>query len=381
MAKQDCCKECGVPKLIYKGLTWDNTGTIFETKDPDHRMFFAESENLEALFAEIENLIGIPIDKFVIEAKSRLTKEYLQQMIPAFVLKLLYHVKPTLIVKRMAAIAKAYGYGKVEFVDMRIHKKDEDDYLSMTIEHPYSIRFYQGDNLGGMEAGTGRECATSVKEIDKDKYLLEMYVGTHPPELKEHLKPTTYPIKPGDVKLERCPSCGIPLAVTEYNFDMGTGIISHPETGTRMAFYGPVGPDSVFLALEEELGLSIAETVIEAQKRYWKRNPLAKDWAVGEESLRQMLAMRGFGILTHFENDSSHYAITIKNASAVYLMVGMTKGLFECIRNVDSSIHEWSVSEGGDLSITISKAADSTAPSSSSRSSYLVTSPSKTEET
>ncbi|MBN2168431.1 MAG: hypothetical protein JW738_04245 [Actinobacteria bacterium] len=352
MAGEKVCKECGVPKLIYKGLTWQNTGIIFETKDPEHRMFFAESENLEELFAEIENLIGTSIDKFVIEAKSRLTKEYLQNMIPAFVLKLLYMVKPTLIVKRMAAIAKAYGYGKVEFVDIKAHKK-EGDYLAMTIEHPYSIRFYQGDNLGGMEAGTGKECTTAVKETEDDKYLLEMWIGTHPPELKEHLRPTTYPITPGNVELERCPSCGVPLAVAEYNFDMDTGIISHPESGTRMAFYGPVGPDSVFLSLEQELGLSIAETIIEAQKRYWKRIPTARSWAVGEESLRQMLAIRGYGILTGFESDSDHYAVTIQNASAVYLMVGMTKGLFESVRNVDSSSHEWSVSEDGELSITI----------------------------
>ncbi|MBN1288423.1 MAG: hypothetical protein JXA49_02150 [Actinobacteria bacterium] len=355
MARQKLCRECGVPKLIYKGLTWQNTGIICETKDPEHRMFFAESENLEALFAEIENLIGTSIDKFVIESKSRLTKEYLQKMIPAYVLKLLYLVKPTLIVERMAAIAKAYGYGKVEFVDMKMNTK-EGDYLSMTIEHPYSIRFYRGDNLGGMEAGTGRECTTSVKEIGEDRYLLEMWVGTHPPELKEHLNPPVYPLITGNVELEKCPSCGVPLAVAAYRFDMDSGIISHPETGTRMAFYGPAGLDSVFLALEQELGLSIAETIIEAQKRYWKRNPMAESWAVGEKNLKQMLAMRGYGIVTRFESDRDHFSITIQNATVLYLMVGMAKGLFETVMKVDSSIHEWSVSGDGTLSITIRSA-------------------------
>ncbi|MBN2169640.1 MAG: hypothetical protein JW738_10385 [Actinobacteria bacterium] len=354
MAKQKYCRECGVPKLIHKGLSWQNNGIITETKNPDHRMLFTESDNLEALFKEIENIMGVPIEKFVIESKRRVTKEYLENMIPAPVLKILYALKPDLIIKRMEIIGRSHGYGNIQPVDIRKHT-EKGDYLRTTIEHPYSILFYRGDILGGMEASTRRDCTTRATEIDTDKYLLEIWTGDHPPELKERMKPKIYPVKAGNFEMERCSLCGAPLAVAAYDFDYDSGVIKNPETGTRMALFGPVGLQSVFTALEEELGDTIPETIIEAERRYSKEHLRVRDWVAGEENLRCMMAMRGYGILNNFEADLEHFAITIQNPAVVHLLVGMAKGVFERAMKVDSSIHEWSISEDGELSITVRK--------------------------
>lgn len=352
MPQQKRCKRCGVPKLIYKDLCWQDNGTLTEVKDPSHRMLFTESENLKGLFAETEKLIGLSVDRVIIESKSLATREYLEKMIPAYLLKLLYMLKPDLIVRKMSAIGKAYGYGNIELIEVK-KNTDRGDYLAMTIEHPYSMLSFTGDNLGGMEAGTGRECTVQTKELGGDKYLLELWVSEHPPELKEHIKPMVYPSMPGHIELERCAECNTPIDIAAHDFNLESGIISNPETGSRMAIFGPAGLESAFLALEDELGDTIPETIIEAQRRYTLENMRSRDWLGGEEKLRRIMAMRGYGLLVGFDASINHLSVTLRNISIPQLTVGTAKGIFEKALKLDSSTHEWSISGDGELHINI----------------------------
>lgn len=354
MTKQKYCKECGVPKLVYKELTWQDNGIITETKNPDHRMLFSETENLDGLFTEIERSIGMPIDKLVVESKRRVAREYIENMIPPVILKLLFTFTPGLIVKRMTDIAKAHGYGNIQSTMVK-KNTDEGVYKTSYIENPYCLLFYRGDQLGGFEAGTGLECTSKITGVAADKYLLEFWSGEHPPELEERMKQREYPIKDGNTGLERCPKCNIPLAVGAYDFDLDRGTTINPENGTRMAIFGPVGLEAVFTALEEELGETIPETIIEAQTRYARENFRVSDWVAGEEHLRHMIAIRGYGMLTDYEADQEHFLVKIQNPVVIPLMVGMAKGIFERALKVDSSVHKWSVSEDGELSIEIRK--------------------------
>ena len=57
MARLKLCGGCGVPLMVGKGQLWRENGTIVESRDPDHRMLFCESDNLDALFGGIENII------------------------------------------------------------------------------------------------------------------------------------------------------------------------------------------------------------------------------------------------------------------------------------------------------------------------------------
>jgi hypothetical protein len=351
VARMKTCKECGVPSLVSKGQIWHDNGVITEAKDPGHRMLLCESDDLEALFRGIEKIIGLPIEKFVVESKRRVTKEYLEKMIPAPVRKIIYTFKPDLIAGRMAGIAKAYGYGDVELVEIRKTGRTAD-YLVMTIERPYSILFFRGDNLGGMEAASGRECTVETRSIGDDKYQLDIHVGSHPPELQERLKPRHHDYKPGDLKLERCRTCGIPLDVAAYRWDLDAGTITTPRMGRRMALFGPYGLEAVFDDLEAELGESIPDSIIEAQRRY-VREHLGEEWLKGPENFRRMCALRGLGNLTSFEADEEHISLAIQNPCVDHLMVGIVQGLFEIATGRENTTHSWSRTEAGDLAITV----------------------------
>jgi hypothetical protein len=351
VAEMKLCKECGVPSLVSKGQIWHDNGTVTEAKDPDHRMLLCESDNLEALFEGIEEIIGMPIEKIIIESKRRVTKEYLEKMIPAFARKLIYLFKPTLIAQRMADIGKAYGYGDIELVEIRRHGGSAD-YLIMTIERPYSILFFRGDNLGGMEAASGRECKVDTEQIGEDKYRLNITVGTHPPELQERLQRKRHEAKPGDIALERCSTCGIPSDVAAYRWDLERGTITTPKMGRRMALFGPIGLETIFDDLEAELGESIPSSIIEAQRRYVRDN-MGEEWLKGRENFRRMCALRGLGNITGFEYDDRHITVTVQNHCVAYLMVGIVQGLFEIATGKEKTEHSWSVAEDGDLTITV----------------------------
>ncbi len=353
MSRIKVCKVCGVPLLVSNGQTWDNNGVIYETKDPEHRMIFYESDNLDRLFTGIEEIIGLPIGRIVVECKSRLTKEYLEKMIPAVVRKAIYLARPATIAKRMANIAKAYGYGDVR-VEEIYRRFGSEDYMVITVRNPYSFLFFQGDNLGGMEAATGRECTVESEKVSEDTYKIVVRIGVHPPELRERLHVKRYLLKPGSISMERCPACGIPKEVASFRWNLQDGIITDPETGRRMALYGNVGLEAVFKELESELGETIPDAVIEAQRRFVRETMSRKDWQeITPEGFKRMMAIRGLGMLTQMEIDEQHATVTIENSCIHLLMVGTLQGLYELITRKEDTVREWELKDNGDLTVSV----------------------------
>ena len=352
MAGLKRCRSCGVPLMVGRGQLWKSDGTIVESRDPEHRMLFCESDNLDALFGGIEEIIGMPIGKIVVESKRRVTKEYMEKLIPAWVRKFLYVVGPKMITRRITDIGRAYGYGNIELVEYR-RRFGDADYLLLAVNNPYSLHLFQGDSMGGLEAATGRECTAEVKRDAEGRYLVEVKVGTHPPELQERLKARRYPLKPGNIRLERCGGCGVPLEIARYRWDLARGTITDPRTGMRMAIFGPAGLEAIFDDLEAELGDAVPATIIEAERRYVKDHLDHQEWLRGEEALRHMMALRGLGILSEYKAHNGSFTATISNACVPHLMVGIVQGLFEMATGSDSTTYQWSRAEDGDLTITI----------------------------
>jgi hypothetical protein len=91
-----------VPIHVSKGHTWHSNGTISLTKNPDHRMVFFESDNLQSVYKIIEDTIGISLERIVVENQCRSTREYLETLVPAIIRKLLVIVRPSLIGRKDA---------------------------------------------------------------------------------------------------------------------------------------------------------------------------------------------------------------------------------------------------------------------------------------
>jgi hypothetical protein len=369
----EVCEECGVPIMVSSQLNWEANGVISLVNSPRNRMVFFESETIDHVFRGIEELIGVPIEHIVIESRCRETKRYIERAFPPEVRKIIDSSESSLearmakmtpqeketllatmrvITQAIIDIASNYGYGHQEPGELW-EKEDDYPWRVQLVTDPFSLLFIAADNLGSVEAFERSSMQVKYDEMEAGTYRIEVYPGEHPLELQERLQRKCYEYKPGDIHYERCPQCGVPLSVAGRIWDVDKGTIHDPDTGRRMAIFGPFSVDSIFYDLEKELGQEIPDTVIEATRRYIKTAWNVERWNRDGLTFQQMITMRGLGNLVRFEGDKDHLDVVIENSCLHLPVVGTVQALVELAYRVESSSVTWTLAKDGDLSLTV----------------------------
>ena len=373
MADVELCGSCGVPTLISGVFSWQDSGIISISYSPGARMVFYESGNIDNVFRGIEELIGTPIEHIVMERKRRDTRRFMERVFTEDAKRLASILGGGTAEKvstvesdrrqqilelgntvntRATTIGMVYGYGDIRFSELW-ELWDSFPWRTQIIHNPYSAIFFSADMLATVEAFEQRDMRVKYEKLGGDIYLLAVHPGEHPLELKERLKRKSHEIKSSDISFELCPLCGIPLGVARCRWDLEKGIIIDPITGRRMAFFDPAAMDTVFDDLEVELGESVPEAIIEAQRRYGKLSMSADNWRRSGYDFRSWAALRGLGNISHFKADEKRLTLTLENPSMHLALVGMAKALYELAWGADNSTHEWHRTEGGDLIINV----------------------------
>jgi hypothetical protein len=352
------CRECGVPLQLSKSNKWHSDGTVTVSRDPRHRLLFCESDILDGLFRTIRDVAGSPIDQIIQDSKCKTARWYMEKRIPTFLSRLAYTVSPKSFAQFTADLTRVMGFGSIKVGEIKKGHGGED-LVRVYIQYPYSLPLILGDIRAGLETGSGRDCTITCRPIEgeEDLYVADIYAGTRTAGREERDIPERPPRKAGDVGYRRCPVCLVPLEITEYRWDLGRGTILHPETGRRVSIVSPDSLEYVIGELENRLGESIPDAVIEAM-RLFSRTLFARELQarIDEEGLRRMLALRGFGILASFSLEGGMLEITVRNPCVSLAMVGLAKGVYEAATGNEGTSHTWSLGEDGDLSITISPA-------------------------
>ncbi|WP_287154312.1 hypothetical protein [Candidatus Solincola tengchongensis] len=348
----ELCPECGVPRHITSEHMWLNGGIIVQSRDRRNRMVFVECENLDPLFAGVQELIGLPIEHMLITAKRRAVRAYLGSLLPDVTKELLRRReldwRP--VNDGLRLTARLMGYGRYEVVDYRF-EKDVDDYVVETISEPYSVPLACGDMAGAFEILFGCDLAAKYRRLTEDLYEITCYVSSHPEELKGRLKFRHFPVREGDVELERCKSCGGPLALSNYRWHPERGIILGSTTGKRMIMTG-MEVDAIFGELENEIGEDLPGMFIEAQRRFVRAGFYSIE-GMGRLDMRDQLALRGLGNLTELRSNQRGLYFRIENAFLHLMVVGLVQGLYEMTYDVDTHL-EWNFSEDGVLEVSLS---------------------------
>lgn len=352
MAAFKQCKTCGVPLRIGKDHIWNSDGTISQRRDRDHRMILFDSEGIEALFTNIEQLIGIPIEKIVVESKARATAAYISHLLRGFRGTAARIVGLERIVQRVVNQGRVMGYGDINIVEI--------DWKSMIIRirirSPYSLKLFCGDMRGSTEAIRKLEGLATYEEIGPDTFMV---VATHEPhavELQGRLMPTAPPRKPGNISYDLCPRCNVPLEISQFKWDTSAGTIIREAGRVRYAIFGPAGLQAVFDELERELGESIPEAIIEAQRMHVSSR-MGKQWeSIGGDDprgwLKGWLAMQGMGNLVSLEAVEGGYTARIENPAVPLVLLGTATALFEFLAGSKAEL-DWSLAEDGDLTFTL----------------------------
>jgi len=345
------CPECGVPEQVTSGNTWLASGAMVQTANPSRRLGFIECESLKPVSDGIGDLIGMPIDRLVINITQSGTVSYIQNVTSPEIRKMAKSGELPLdvIVEALLLTATVNGFGKYEFVEVRF-EGDDDDFLIMRVADPFSILLSAGILAGSCEAITERANEVTFLEISPNYYEVRAFITEHPEELMERLKLKVYEDRQGDVELERCQQCGGPKALSSFAWECGRGTIVNSWSGRRMAMIGPEVQDPVFTELERELGGAIPEAVVEAQRRFVKSWSYSGEEFSNEDDVRVQLAIRGLGNLRELKRNSNGMFMRIDNAADHLMTVGTAQGIFELRTGRDSNV-EWEMSDEDNLTI------------------------------
>jgi|BarGraNGADG00312_1021997.scaffolds.fasta_scaffold25297_1 hypothetical protein len=349
MAKLKACKTCGVPSRVGKGHIWNPNGAMVQRQDRGHRMIFFDSDSIDALFSNIENLIGVPIEKIVIESKARATEDYIGNLIKGAKGKLARIVGIKRVIKTIVEQGRLLGYGDIRITEFSW----KDAFMYCEITDPYSLPLFCGDLKGALQAIRKLEGTISYEEIGPNSYRIKDYEAQGSTGLEDRLRAQPLPLKPGDVEYHRCPTCKAPLEVSRFAWDIDKGTITQEGTGIRYAVFGSMGMEVVLEELERELGDTIPATIVEAQRMHaaeamnprWKR--------VSREDIRNWLAFQGLGNLVALdEKEGGGYSIRIENPAIPLLLVGTIAALFEFLSGSKADV-DWSIAGDGDLAVTV----------------------------
>ncbi len=349
----DLCAECAVPILLTQGQAWLNNGDIVQRGAESARVTLVECENLDPLFLNIEDIIGISIERLLINITARGNKYYVYNIIPEEARQMIKNKELEMLpfVETITTLAQLAGNARYELLGFRF-ENGPDDYSRHRVIEPYSLPLTVGAYAGAVSGIVGGEAAVSYKKVTPDEYIYTSQRTQYPAILKERLRMPEYVHKDGDIELERCVTCGCPREVASYEWKVQEGKIINRQTGRRMVLIGPAQLDHLFDALEGELGDTIPQTVIEAERRFVRTGFTTIDIMQGEENLRTQLALRGLGSLREFKISRKGARLRLDNACMYLILTGLVQGNFELAFDVESNL-AWEFTREGDLLVEI----------------------------
>ena len=352
MSRIKRCSYCGVPRAFGKDNVWNDDGTIIQARNPDHRVFFHEADGLDQLFKRIEELIGLPLDRIIVEGKRKGSLEYVQNLYPGYK-RILLRALRRKVYGSTADIGAMFGLGHYELLDF-----SKGEYIKVYGRNVYCLPMFSGDLIAVFNFVEGLPADLRIEERG-DGYEVTVVYGEEYEEFVSRLDMARYSRKPGDVKHERCPECGVPLDLREYEWDLEEGVITDTVTGRHMVFTGPRELDSIMLELVSELGEEVGETIVEAQRQYIMETLQQKEFEQSPDYLFRQFAKRGLGNLVSFELDKNRIQAVVENAITPFLLVGILQGIYELTAGNRSTV-EYDMAEDGTLRVTATAAAGGT---------------------
>jgi len=347
------CPRCGVPEGVGKAHCWRTNGIITEKSDPDHRMVLSEAGSLDRLFERVEERIGLSIEPTIIEAKALSTRLYWESMLSHWKRRVALRIGFEKLVERLRQQGRVMGYGDICFEEVSM-VKGRPDYVSILLKDPYSVPLFIGDFKGVCEAIAGICASVEYERLEDGWYRLRATNSGLPVEEPERLGIRYYPLKPGNVVMERCGRCRAPLALSTMDWDVEAGTILDRSSGRRMALFGPGGVNSVFRELELELGEGVPQMIVEAEKQNTLERALRSEALMGVEKFREVTALRGLGNLAAYATSGLRLSIRIENPAFPLLATGLAWGLYEIAMGAEARC-TWRVRRDGDLQVEIEK--------------------------
>ena len=328
------CRSCGVPRLLSMTQAWRD-GCIVDTTSGSASLCIYEGSYPTALVEELENKLGIPLDRIVYLAGTHAAVKVLGVLYESHpkVGKILFSAPLHRMTERLLiGFGRAIGVANVGMLERRRRNG-----ATVSIRNPFDLSNCLAIISGILQIADG--CPITYDILDGNgSYLVDF---TPAPEdmhedeayqrlFAENLAPRK--VEPS-FKLPRCKACSAPRGVGELcEFDIAQGLIKERRNGERLIFMGVHGLNSIIRELGWELGHSVNELFIDFEKRHLSASLAAsgeEDRLWGEEELRRYLAIRGLGMLGEVREKDGTATFTVYNAFIAPLVAGRLLALWE----------------------------------------------------
>ncbi len=257
------CQRCGVPRILTGEHKWAPNGTIYMSRDPDHRMVFIDNDALNHILDSISSRLGMPLEAIILEAKRKSGRDFMDAVLSGVVGVVARNVACAKVYERLTSQVAMLGLGKG-----RVENYKRRSRLEGIIENAYSAPAITGDVCGAFESVERCPAAASYQEGPGGtvRCVVEASSAGRPggEDRFEYVPP---PVLPGRNIYELCPVCKAPVALgKQYRFDADRGIILDEKTGHRVVLIGVMTLANLFGELARELGEDVPAMIAEIEK-------------------------------------------------------------------------------------------------------------------
>jgi hypothetical protein len=341
------CRDCDFPRKFARYFDWRSDGTIISTDSTRTRsqITFLEVSELESLFKDLSETIGIDIDRIFIQAQKNIGKA-LYANLP------LRHMKRVpgnrllrpqwlarLLVRMIAADIAGLGDGRVS-----LDKYVAGETLVVRFKNPVLVPLMVGSVSGIYESIEDMPGSKAEYGIEAGDLVIRLTRSDEAPAEGERLYLEDTKEGEGPIEWKMCPTCQVPLEAAEtFEWDIDRGVITNKRTGKREAVVAVQSVNALLRELENELGEDVPQLVFDHQKALTLRKleglEITEARAFIEERLNKM-ALRGLGYPSEFEFDGSLMAVVIDNAYNQVLYAAKLSAVLEAATGSTSRI-EW----------------------------------------
>ncbi|MDD3719247.1 MAG: hypothetical protein PHP28_11365 [Actinomycetota bacterium] len=344
------CRKCGLPLQLSRRYVWPGNGVILSRRDPGMRMIMFEADYFAHMWSALEELIGVNMADAMIRGQHAASQDYMDSnVLLGWRKTAVRHLPLRTIFDRTVSELALFGFAGVELMEYRPGKM-----LVMRVKHPFDIISIAWGAKGLAEFKEGMSSELAWKR-EGDDYILTMIFESagrrgdgetletmrYMRDAKRELSLEGELLPPQGDRGEPCPSCGLPAALTELEWNEGEGTIRRIDNGRRYIF----STGHVFLGivrdLEERTGRDLGPLIMKLTKDYHLRFlqgiPIRSRNGAYRAAARYLFA-GGFGNVQGCDCGEGYLEMTIGNPFYVPRLVGRIAGLFEYIEDEQADI-------------------------------------------
>jgi len=335
------CGACGVPKRIAFMHRWRDDG-ILESRLGGSRGILVEREVFAGALDHIGETLGVPIDHIIIDAKRRDAKLYVDDVVSG-ITGAIARLRPFrrlgyLIMIRQAAMI---GLAKARLLSYKPGIRFVGRVSS--VYHPV---LFVGDVCGAFESLEGKRCRPVYGQIG-DVWYLELYVDDNLPK-EERLELERTPEAPARAGFDRCGTCGVPLGVGNFHWDVAQGKIMDETTGEWIIYIDVEGLNTILRELERELGEEIPFMVSRFSFETYRKLIGSHPSYLGNLSF---MKVRGFGIpdSDNPSREELEAGVAVRNPFNAPMVAGMVAA----VSGGEGADFDWETPEPGVLLVRV----------------------------